>query len=1009
MEIKNLTDKNFGNYKEIIDLNSVEFDICDHLTKFIMKVNDNFKNFNQNNENKIENDYCLECKIFGHQNSSIKSSCFNNRIFPRDVMNKSLQISEVIEGIETKYFKNSERNLFIENEYEYEKEIENSFQKIKSLLDNVKEIKLNQKKDFRSKFEGNFNLIKNNYIHFKKKLTTLIYKNEDYFYPSNECLNYEALLSSNVVNLINIDILRKLNKVEDILDSYFNKQRAELKEQTEKLKKFMFSLDVLIQNYIDSSINYSVDQLFNFTHEIEISINDYLYCFDEIQKGYLNINNPIFIKKFEELLNQLENDLFIKYFSKLGENKDLLFNGNYENKRDNQYKSKSVCIKDLKSSLSESILSKKGRTLSTISNYENCSKKNHKQKLYSNGMIKKHEESPIRNKNIIKEKTIKKINEEGLNTKNDVQTKRINRFEEKNKDLRENKKFENINKISNENYYYMKENINKSLSKLDNNKIFKNPKETTNSSTSMLKVKIKTNENEKINDNIQSFRTSSAREIKKNISKSLNFNEKNEFFNNKYIIDKKYSDKIKEENKGDIDNWDSKNIRNKAYFLDPVSNIDLKDKQPNNRDRSLIENRVNILNQKNFNVFKELLREKDSQNEINNKNKIPIDSKIYLLEKFFFVLIIEKIGKYDDKNFISYATLNTEENKKNKSNKKRFNSNLISSNLNKFNDSNLFLNENHFENFNSCIIPKIKILSNEILIFNRKKLEMKRHKIRLIFEIHGIHYFLDGCRYIVIDDKIYISGGRSEERYFKIFLEYDFTNKKLRRLEDLCFARAYHKMIYCENKQRLYFLGGENNKNCEFYDFQLKKNLPLPNLNEGKSYLNAYLTKDGKKLFALFGMKGKIQEPHFSPNIEILDLEKIEFDLSINNNDKYCTSNLKGISLKENQKYNLNGLKTENNGDGNNLKWELIEYKNSGDLDMKFRYVGVYPLNNEKLILIGGCLYREIDLVVSIYDIRKNEITQIDSNIIDEMKRRSNDDPVIMKILSQIKSIHKRY
>jgi hypothetical protein len=422
-----------------------------------------------------------------------------------------------------------------------------------------------------------------------------------------------------------------------------------------------------------------------------------------------------------------------------------------------------------------------------------------------------------------------------------------------------------------------------------------------------------------------------------------------------------------------------------------------------------------------LNVFRELEESKELQElkpykekDYHEKLKHSIESKLYMLKKFFILLLLEKFSDLDDKNFSNYCS-NSSKNSP-KTNQKA--NSLLGSNLSNYSEYNILLNENHLENLTNVITPKAKVLTNEMLIFNRRNMTIYKHFVPLNNEEHGIGYFLDGCRYIVANEKIYISGGRDEEHYFSVFLEYDYMRNSIRRLNDLCYARAYHKMIFCHNKQRIYFLGGENNNSCEFYDCFKNVNLPMPSLNEPRSYLNAYVSCDGKKIYALFGIKGKILQSEFCDKVEVLDLveyeEKMQHLLSASNKDENILFNmeLKKYSCGYDNSVKISNIQSVLGkircDEILNCKWNFVEYKNSADIDLKFRYVGVYPLEKDILLLIGGCLYREINLMISVFDVRKNEISNVNADIVSEIMRRAKDDVVLMKILAEInKNIYK--
>lgn len=444
-----------------------------------------------------------------------------------------------------------------------------------------------------------------------------------------------------------------------------------------------------------------------------------------------------------------------------------------------------------------------------------------------------------------------------------------------------------------------------------------------------------------------------------------------------------------------LNNNNNNNIKNNSNLeSESTQNTKIQVAEKSDKQKFKIATQ-NVPVKKIINVFRELMEVKELSDFKIYKDKenfllvkISIEKKLYLLKKFFILQMIEKFGEYDDTNFTQYYT-NYRSAAYSKTKKVVVNT---ISNVN--NDYDILLNENHLENLSNNIIPKVKVLTNQILIFNRRNMTMYRNYVPLNYEEHGITFFLEGCRYIVANERIYITGGRDEVKYYNIFLEYDYSNNTVKKLSDMCTPRAYHKMLYSHSKEKMYILGGENNKACELYDFNCRACYPMPNLGEARSHMNAYVTKDGSKLYALFGIKGNSNQSEFSNKVEVLNLDQYE---------SYANNN----NLKVNKQLNFTPNKCNNTNSNNKvsdviIKWENCEVKNFGDLNLNQRYIGVYPLQNDILLLIGGCLYREMNLIIGVYNLKRNEITKIDENILKEIVQKSRYDAVLMKILAEI-------
>ena len=107
-------------------------------------------------------------------------------------------------------------------------------------------------------------------------------------------------------------------------------------------------------------------------------------------------------------------------------------------------------------------------------------------------------------------------------------------------------------------------------------------------------------------------------------------------------------------------------------------------------------------------------------------------------------------------------------------------------------------------------------------------------------------------------DKLYITGGKDNKGDKKAFWCYDIKEGKLEKLVDMAHARSFHTIVYHENLRSLMLFGGENNANCEMYDFFLNKWNPLPELRFPRANILIYLDKVGTFGYAICGIVGNI-------------------------------------------------------------------------------------------------------------------------------------------------------
>ena len=126
-----------------------------------------------------------------------------------------------------------------------------------------------------------------------------------------------------------------------------------------------------------------------------------------------------------------------------------------------------------------------------------------------------------------------------------------------------------------------------------------------------------------------------------------------------------------------------------------------------------------------------------------------------------------------------------------------------------------------------------------------------------------------------------------------------FYNSYTESISKICKLKNGHNngsIKYDEKNKHLYFLGGKNTTNCEYYSLKDKKIYQLPNLIKDRA--NASFAISEGKLFGFFGFC--YSEDNYVNSIEFLDLEKL---------DKW--EELKGIKfLKDNILFNVESVAT---------------------------------------------------------------------------------------------------
>ena len=287
---------------------------------------------------------------------------------------------------------------------------------------------------------------------------------------------------------------------------------------------------------------------------------------------------------------------------------------------------------------------------------------------------------------------------------------------------------------------------------------------------------------------------------------------------------------------------------------------------------------------------------------------------------------------------------NNENNKENNENKKknRYRSNIKS----------VSLLSNYTERYTE-LKEKVKpiINTNYIQLFDPATTKITKIKVPLTKEEHGYTTFPDGCRHLLIDSDLYITGGTDNCGYpINVVLIYNLAIGELSRLSNLNDNHSYHSIEYLENFDSIIVVGGENSSSCEIMDLDSKKWTKLPSLNYPRANSNIYYNNITSDLFVLFGMEGEMtQKTKNTDVIEVLELNDI-----------------------------ISG-------------WMMVDYYKSVGLDLKNNYCITLPFTRDKLLIYGGSSARSIEKrLFALFDMIKNECIKVDSDTMDLIKREEN-------------------
>ena len=251
----------------------------------------------------------------------------------------------------------------------------------------------------------------------------------------------------------------------------------------------------------------------------------------------------------------------------------------------------------------------------------------------------------------------------------------------------------------------------------------------------------------------------------------------------------------------------------------------------------------------------------------------------------------------------------------------------------------------------------------EIMVYDRKSMNMVKKTIKFDKAKHKYLNFLNGCRSVLIKDRLYIFGGVDKENNVtNVAWVYYIKENELKPMHDMLNPHAYHGVQFLDYYKSIVVVGGENCSSCELYDMKTGQWRNLPNLGIPRANCTLYLDKMTHRLYAFFGILGKIAERNnnYSDALECLEFRKLA------------------------------------------LGWCRVDYNNRAEISFRTGINQILPLNQEMLLVYGGSSMREFIKKAAIFVLSRLEMIKIDNRTFNEIREISKKSKRLSKILSTV-------
>ena len=271
------------------------------------------------------------------------------------------------------------------------------------------------------------------------------------------------------------------------------------------------------------------------------------------------------------------------------------------------------------------------------------------------------------------------------------------------------------------------------------------------------------------------------------------------------------------------------------------------------------------------------------------------------------------------------------------------------------------INETEFDEENDIAKPVPG--TNEIQIYDKKTHSLIKKRVNFDKSKLKFLYFYNGCRSVLMKDRLYITGGVDKEnKQIKTCYVYYIKTNELKPMPEMINSRAYHSIEFIDYFKSIIVIGGENNKTCELYDMYNSKWRNLPELNFPRTHCCIYLDRFNNNLYSLFGIVGSISEKNnnYTDIIECLELKKMA------------------------------------------LGWGKVNYNNKTEMDFKTCLCRIFPINYDMVLVYGASSVRENKKKSAIFVINKQEMVKINSNMFNEIRDKAKHSKELSKIIQSL-------
>jgi len=250
--------------------------------------------------------------------------------------------------------------------------------------------------------------------------------------------------------------------------------------------------------------------------------------------------------------------------------------------------------------------------------------------------------------------------------------------------------------------------------------------------------------------------------------------------------------------------------------------------------------------------------------------------------------------------------------------------------------------------------------TNEMQCYDRKARGIVKRIVKFDKKVHKYTYFLNGCRTLLIKDRLYILGGVDKENQItKVAYTYYIRTNELKAMPDMLKPHAYHSVDYLDYYKSIVVVGGENINSCEIYDMNTGAWRELPEMKIPRAHCGIYLDKMNHAIYSFFGVIGNITEKNnYTDVLECLELRKLA------------------------------------------LGWYKIDYNNKAEMNFKSGITKILPLTPEMVLIYGAANMRDFTKKSAVYSIPKQEIIKIDNKIFNEIREASKKSKKLNKVLT---------